>query len=78
MRGVHQLPPMVSLPGEEFGASGIICLEIMTKRNNAAPGSCTLPSPTESQRSQLESPMHKHEGINLDYMPDELLTGEAV
>ncbi|KAF3060718.1 Transcription factor atf21 [Trichoderma lentiforme] len=43
-----------------------------------ASGSCTLPSPTESQRSQLESPMHKHEGINLDYMPDELLTGEAV
>ncbi|KAL7956694.1 hypothetical protein V8C34DRAFT_201589 [Trichoderma compactum] len=43
-----------------------------------APGSCTLPSPAESQRSQLESPMHKHEGINLDYMPDELLSGEAV
>ncbi|UKZ72540.1 hypothetical protein TrVFT333_000170 [Trichoderma virens FT-333] len=43
-----------------------------------APGSCTLPSPTESQRSQLESPIHKHEGINLDYMPDELLSGEAV
>ncbi|KAL6691490.1 hypothetical protein J3F84DRAFT_164113 [Trichoderma pleuroticola] len=43
-----------------------------------APGSCTLPSPAESQRSQLESPMHKHEGINLDYMPDELLSGEVV
>ncbi|KAL7941807.1 hypothetical protein V8C42DRAFT_348347 [Trichoderma barbatum] len=42
------------------------------------PGSCTLPSPAESQRSQMESPMHKHEGINLDYMPDELLTGEGV
>ncbi|KAL7933933.1 hypothetical protein V8C35DRAFT_43434 [Trichoderma chlorosporum] len=43
-----------------------------------APGSCTLPSPAESQRSQLESPMHKHEGINLDYMPDELLSSEII
>ncbi|KAH6611601.1 bZIP transcription factor [Trichoderma cornu-damae] len=43
-----------------------------------ASGSCTLPSPAESHRSHLESPPDKHEGINLDYMPDELLTGEAV
>ncbi|KAM0264240.1 hypothetical protein ACHAQJ_000727 [Trichoderma viride] len=43
-----------------------------------ASGSCTLPSPAESHRSHLESPIHKHEGINLDYMPDELLTGEFV
>lgn len=46
---------------------------------NAASGSCTLPSPAESHRSQQESPLPKSEGgINLDYMPDELLTGDFV
>ncbi|KAL6897527.1 hypothetical protein GGI43DRAFT_95949 [Trichoderma evansii] len=46
---------------------------------NAASGSCTLPSPAESHRSQQESPLPKPEGgINLDYMPDELLTGDFV
>ncbi|OTA05209.1 hypothetical protein A9Z42_0058750 [Trichoderma parareesei] len=40
--------------------------------------SCTLPSPSESQPSNLESPVPKHEGINLDYMPEELLLGDAV
>lgn len=45
----------------------------------AASGSCTLPSPAESNRSQQESPLPKPEGgINLDYMPDELLTGDFV
>ncbi|GFP55766.1 transcription factor atf21 [Trichoderma asperellum] len=47
---------------------------------NAASGSCTLPSPAESNRSQQESPLPKPESasINLDYMPDELLTGDFV
>ncbi|TFA98895.1 Transcription factor atf21 [Trichoderma ghanense] len=44
----------------------------------AAAESCTLPSPSESQTSNLESPVSKHEGINLDYMPEELLSGDAV
>ncbi|KAL6879298.1 hypothetical protein J3F83DRAFT_768533 [Trichoderma novae-zelandiae] len=44
----------------------------------AAPEPCTLPSPSESQPSNLESPVPKHEGINLDYMPEELLSGDAV
>ncbi|KAL7919760.1 hypothetical protein ACQKWADRAFT_300353 [Trichoderma austrokoningii] len=44
---------------------------------NATSGSGTLPSPAESHRSQQESPLLKAEGgINLDYMPDELLTGD--
>jgi hypothetical protein len=43
----------------------------------AASGSGTLPSPAESHRSQQESPLAKPEGgINLDYMPDELLAGD--
>ncbi|UKZ70889.1 uncharacterized protein TrAtP1_011860 [Trichoderma atroviride] len=46
---------------------------------NAASGSSTLPSPAESHRSHQEPPLPRPEGdINLDYMPDELLTGDFV
>ncbi|KAK1244188.1 hypothetical protein MKX08_002326 [Trichoderma sp. CBMAI-0020] len=46
---------------------------------NAASGSSTLPSPAESHRSQQELSLPRPEGeINLDYMPDELLTGDFV
>jgi hypothetical protein len=45
----------------------------------AASGSSTLPSPAESHRSQQEQSLLRPEGgINLDYMPDELLTGDLV
>ncbi|PTB78845.1 hypothetical protein M440DRAFT_1300071, partial [Trichoderma longibrachiatum ATCC 18648] len=45
---------------------------------SASTSSCTLPSPSESQPSNLTSPVPKHEGINLDYMPEELLSGDAI
>lgn len=46
--------------------------------NAAASGSGTMPSPAESHRSQQEPLPRPEGGINLDYMPDELLTGDLL
>ncbi|PTB69271.1 hypothetical protein BBK36DRAFT_1086035, partial [Trichoderma citrinoviride] len=54
------------------------CMDPPAAAASAAAESCTLPSPSESQPSNLESPVPKHESINLDYMPEELLSGDAV
>ncbi|PON24585.1 bZIP transcription factor [Trichoderma gamsii] len=59
------------------------CMDPLERRpsmvGNAASGSSTLPSPAESHRSQQEQSLPRPEGgINLDYMPDELLTGDLV
>ncbi|KAM0522977.1 hypothetical protein ACHAPE_001466 [Trichoderma viride] len=59
------------------------CMDPQERRpsmvGNAASGSSTLPSPAESHRSQQEQSLLRPEGgINLDYMPDELLTGDLV
>ncbi|KAL7808803.1 hypothetical protein V8C44DRAFT_359582 [Trichoderma aethiopicum] len=67
-----------SVAAASTSASALERRPSMALTDVAAAESCTLPSPSESQPSNLTSPVPKHEGINLDYMPEELLSGDAI
>lgn len=77
-------PPAAAASASTSAAAASTSASLLDRRPSTAltepatAESCTLPSPSESQPSNLESPVPKHEGINLDYMPEELLSGDAV